>query len=258
MIKENFIRLFEDSFRNNWDLPAYTNYGENVTLSYADVAEKVARLHLLFEQCGISRGDKISLVGRNTSNWAIVYVATVTYGAVIVPILQDFHANDILHIVNHSESRLLFTADQIWENIEEEKLFYTTGVFSLNDLTCISLIDQNERRKHADLLADIDGNQEDSGSEEQTFSVIRPEDVTSERIDELFRQKYPYGFNRDDVRYIDQPNTEIVSINYTSGTTGFSKGVMTSGNALAGNIIYGIETKLFQRGDSCVAFLPLA
>ena len=132
MIKENFIRLFEDSFRKNWELPAFTNYGENKTFTYEDVAREVAKLHILFEQCGIQKDDKIALVGRNNAYWTIAYIATVTYGAIIVPILQDFNANDIHHITNHSESKLLFASDANWENLEEEKLITVEAVFSLN------------------------------------------------------------------------------------------------------------------------------
>ena len=118
MIQENFIRLFEDSFRKNWDLPAYSNYGEELTLTYADVAKRVARLHILFQQCQLKENDKVALIGRNSANWAITYLATVTYGAVIVPILQDFNPNDIHHISNHSESKLLFSSDNKWETLK--------------------------------------------------------------------------------------------------------------------------------------------
>ena len=108
MIEQNLIKLFEHSFKNNWELPAYTNYYRQVTLTYGDSAKQIAKLHLLFEQTGIKPGEKIALIGRNTPNWTLTYVAVVTYGAVIVPILQDFNANDVHHIVNHSDSVLLF------------------------------------------------------------------------------------------------------------------------------------------------------
>jgi len=114
MIQQNFIRLFEDAFRKYWDLPAYSNYGEDLTLTYADVASKVAKMHLLFEQCQIKPGDRIALIGRNNANWAIAYIGTVTYGAIIVPILQDFNSNDVHHITNHAEARLLFASDTNW------------------------------------------------------------------------------------------------------------------------------------------------
>ena len=247
MIQENFIRLFEDGFRKNWELPGYSNYGEDMTLTYADIAKKVAKLHILFEQCHINTNDKIALVGRNNANWAITYLATVTYGAVIVPILQDFNPNDIHHITNHSESKLLFAGDAIWENLEEEKLTTVKAVFSLTNFNCITLLNQLE------IPADEEP-KEIAGAEEALDVSMLKYDV----IKELFQSKYPYGFHRDCVRYADKPNTEVVSINYTSGTTGFSKGVMTTGNALAGNITYGFRTKLVAPEYRIISFLPLA
>jgi long-chain acyl-CoA synthetase len=115
MIKENFIKLYENSFRENWDLPCYTDYGEDTQYTYGEVAEKIARLHLLFKHCSLRRGDKISVIGKNNAHWCIAYMATITYGAIIVPILQDFTPNDVHHIVNHSESVFLFTSDSIWK-----------------------------------------------------------------------------------------------------------------------------------------------
>lgn len=241
MIKENFIRLFEDAFRKYWDMPAYSNYGENMTLTYADVANRVARLHILFEQCNIQPDDKIALIGRNNANWAITYIATVTYGAIIVPILQDFNPNDVHHIANHSESKLLFTGDNIWENLEEEKLTTVQAVFSLTDFNCLSIINK----------------QETEDTDKQVFHIDRNQ-VKHDVINTLFRSKYPYGFHKDDVRYIDKSNDKLVSYNYTSGTTGFSKGVMTSGNALAGNITFAIGTGIIKEGYKIISFLPLA
>jgi long-chain acyl-CoA synthetase len=241
MIKENFIRLFEDAFRKYWDLPAYSNYGENMTLTYADVANRVAKLHLLFEQCNIQPNDKIALIGRNNANWAIAYIATVTYGAIIVPILQDFNANDVHHIANHSESKLLFTGDNVWENLEEEKLTTVKVVFSLTDFNCLTITDNQ------------------SSSEEITNSFqIERSQLKPDVINTLFRSKYPHGFHKDNVRYLDKSNAELVSYNYTSGTTGFSKGVMTSGNALAGNITFAIGTGIIKEGYKIISFLPLA
>lgn len=251
MIKENFIRLFEDSFRKNWELPAFTNYGENLTFTYEQVAQEVAKLHILFEQCGIQKDDKIALVGRNNAYWAIAYIATVTYGAVIVPILQDFNANDIHHITNHSESKLLFASDSNWENLEEEKLITVEAVFSLNKFNLITIVDHTKP-------ALLDKTEEDMPVVEPHDAPFTAEQVSREYIEERFKEKYPDGFYPDCVRYIDKPNSEIVSINYTSGTTGFSKGVLTSGNALAGNITYAIETNLLVRSKNLVAFLPLA
>lgn len=121
MIKENFIKLFETSFKENWELPAYTDYTLGTSMTYGEVALKIEKLHLLFAESKIKPGDKIALIGKNTPHWAITFVATVTYGAVIVPILQDFNPNDVHHIVNHSETVFLFCSDSIWDNLEEDK-----------------------------------------------------------------------------------------------------------------------------------------
>lgn len=243
MIEQNFIRLFEDSFRNNWELPAYSNYGEDVTLTYADVAKRVAKLHILFEQCRLKPNDKVALIGRNNANWAITYLATVTYGAVVVPILQDFNPNDVHHIVNHSESVLLFTGDNIWENLEEEKLVTVKAVFSLSEFNCITLLNKDPRPELA----------ENEVHDQLVLKYLQPDYINS-----MFHARYPQGFFRDHVRYIDKPNNETVSINYTSGTTGFSKGVLTSGNALAGNITFGLRTGLVAPRYRIISFLPLA
>lgn len=231
MIKENFIQLFADSFRNNWDLPAFTDYGvANSTITYGQLADRIAHLHLLFESCGIKRDDKIAICGRNNGNWASVYIATVTYGAIIVPILQDFHAKDIAHITNHSDSRLLFISDNIFENLEPTDLKSVEAVFSLNTHKCLT-------RLNNDLKADS---------------------VNLDLLSAEFEKRYPKGYTAADIKYAEKDNKEIASINYTSGTTGFSKGVLTSGNALAGNITFGFTTGLLTRGGNVVAFLPLA
>ena len=189
MIKENFIRLFEDSFRKNWDLNAYTNYGENLTLTYAQVAEEIARLHLLFEQTEIKKDDKIALIGKNNANWAITYLATVTYGAVIIPILQDFNPNDVHHIINHSESKVLFVSDYIWENLEESNLRTVKAVYSLSDFRLVTLVNQ----PIATLL-------EESESKENIVAPLNPGKLTKEHVNELFDKKYSDGFHKDSVR----------------------------------------------------------
>ena len=117
MIQENFIKLYEHSFRENWDLPCYTDYGENGNYTYGEVAQEIARLHLLFKHCSLRRGDKIAVIGKNNARWCISYMAVITYGGIVVPILQDFNPNDVHHIVNHSESVFLFTSDAIWEHL---------------------------------------------------------------------------------------------------------------------------------------------
>lgn len=247
MIKENFIRLFEDSFRKNWELEAYTNYGEGLTLTYAQVAEEIAKLHLLFEQTELKKNDKIALIGKNNANWAITYLATITYGAVIIPILQDFNANDIHHIINHSESKALFVSDNIWENLEEGNLRTVKAIYSLNDFSLITLANQP-----------IPTLLEENESKDKIIAPLNPNKLTRDFIDELFVKKYDGDFHKDHVRYVDKANSELVCISYTSGTTGFSKGVMLTGNNYAGNITFGLRTGLLAPGYKIVAFLPLA
>ena len=228
MIKENFIKLYENSFRENWDLPCYTDYGENTQYTYGQVAEEIARLHLLFKHCSLRRGDKISVIGKNNAHWCIAYMATITYGAIIVPILQDFSPNDVHHIVNHSESTFLFTSDNIWDNLEEEKLTGLRGVFSLTDFRCLYQRD---------------------GETIQKFL---------KNLDKEMHSSYPQGFSRENIQYTTLSNDKVMLLNYTSGTTGFSKGVMLTGNNLAGNVTFGIRTELLKKGDKVLSFLPLA
>lgn len=226
--EENLIKIYENSFRKNWELEAVTDYGTSVTLTYGQMAERIAYLHLLFERVGIQVGDRIAVMGKNNSNWVTTYLATMTYGAVIVPILQDFKANDAIHIINHSESKLLFITDLIWENIDVDQVPDLQAVISLNTMDLI------------------------------VTGLPKQQAVDKMTIEEMFAEKYPNGFTKDDVHYIERSNAELASINYTSGTTGFSKGVMTPMNALAGNIVFGLTTKLVYPSCRHVAFLPLA
>ena len=205
-----------------------TDYGTSITMTYSQLAENVAKLHLLFKQAGLCVGDKVAVMGKNNANWVTTFVATVTYGAVIVPILQDFKANDAIHIVNHSESKLLFITDLLWENIDAEQVADLNAVISLNTMDI--LISRLPMEQSVDKMT----------------------------IEELFAEKYPNGFSKENVVYVDRSNAELASINYTSGTTGFSKGVMTPANALAGNVLFGLRTKLVFPGCRHVAFLPLA
>ena len=228
MIQENFIKLYEHSFRENWDLPCYTDYGENGNYTYGEVAQEIARLHLLFKHCSLRRGDKIAVIGKNNARWCISYMAVITYGGIVVPILQDFNPNDVHHIVNHSESIFLFTSDAIWEHLEEERLAGLRGVFSLNDFRCLYQRD---------------------GETIQRFL---------KHLDDKMEETYPNGFTKENVTYTDLSNDKVMLLNYTSGTTGFSKGVMLTGNNLAGNVTFGIRTGLLKKGDKVLSFLPLA
>ena len=228
MIKENFIKLYENSFKENWDLPCYTDYGEDNAFTYGQVAEEIAKLHLLFQHCSLRRGDKISIIGKNTSRWCIAYMATITYGAIVVPILQDFKPNDVHHIVNHSESTFLFVSDNIWENLEEEALGNLRAVFSLTDYRCLHQRD---------------------GETIQKFM---------RNIDTAMKKAYPKGFQKENIIYTELSNDKVMLFNYTSGTTGLSKGVMLTGNNLAGNVTFGIRTGLLKKGEKVLSFLPLA
>ncbi len=228
MVKENFIKIYEESFRENWSLPALTDYTKGNTYTYGDMATRIARIHLLFEECQIRRGDKIALIGKDSAHWCMVYMAAVTYGAIIVPILQDFNPNDVHHIINHSESVFLFTSDRIWETLEEEKIEDVRGVFSLSDFRCLHQRD---------------------GESIQKFL---------KGLDERMEEKYPGGFTKNDIRYADLSNDKVVLLNYTSGTTGFSKGVMLTGNNLAGNVVYAKSLDLLNKGERELCFLPLA
>lgn len=228
MIKENFIKLYENSFKDNWELPCYTDYGDSQTFTYGQVAEEIAKIHLIFHHCSLRRGDKIALIGKNNSHWCIAYMAAITYGAIIVPILQDFAPNDVYHIVNHSESVFLFSSDAIWDNLEENKFHNIKGVFSLTDFRCV--------------------HQRDG---ESIHHYMR-------NISSKMHKAYPNGFCKDDIVYTDLSNEKVMLLNYTSGTTGFSKGVMLTGNNLAGNVTYGIRTEIICRDEKILAFLPLA
>lgn len=228
MIQENFIKIYEKSFQENWDLPALTDYVEQKTLTFADVAKEIAHFHILFKECQIRRGDKIALIGRDCANWCVVYMAAVTYGAIIVPILPDFNPNDVHHIINHSESVFLFVSDRIWDTLEEEKISEIRGVFSLTDFRCLHQRDGENIQK---LLKELDSR---------------------------FTEEYPNGFTRENIRYADLDNDKVVLLNYTSGTTGFSKGVMLTGNNLAGNVTYARTLDVLFRGERELCFLPLA
>lgn len=228
MIEERFIQIYQDSFRKNWDLPALTDYSTQNTLLYKELAEEIAKVHILLQKCGIKKGDKIALVGKNTPQWCIVYMATITYGAVLVPILQDFNPQDICHIVNHSDSVLLFINDSIWAHIDPTALSQIRAAISIDKSNCLF---QRDGEKIDQFLAGLDDD---------------------------FIATYPQGFTPEDIVYADNSNEELAIINYTSGTTGFSKGVMLSGNNLAGNVMFGVRSHLHYRGSRCLSFLPLA
>ncbi|MBR5850073.1 MAG: AMP-binding protein [Alistipes sp.] len=234
-MQDNLIKIFENSFREHREMSALTDYFKGETFSYYEMAKEIAKLHLLYKEAGIKQGDKIALIGRNTPRWCITWLATVTYGAVIVPILQDFTPTDVIHIINHSESRLLFLGDNFWDNIEPEQIEKVEAVFSLTDFHAIY------ERKGEKLTAF----QKDSKK--------------------AYRKAYPRGFNVEDIKYVEVENDQLLLLNYTSGTTGYSKGVMLTCENLTGNVMMGFEAVnpdtgelYFQKGFRILSFLPLA
>ena len=234
MLEQNLIKMYEQSFRDNREMSAITDYFTGETYSYYGFAKEIAKLHIMFDEAGIKPKDKIALVGRNTPRWCVVYIATMTYGAVIVPILQDFTPNDITHIVNHSESRLLFLTDSYWDGLDEEQMPNVEAVMSLTDYHVIF----------------------ERGGDKMTKCI--------NQMTENYRKRYPRGFTADDIKYPDVPNDQLILLNYTSGTTGYSKGVMLTVNNLTGNVhwISRIADKkgepFFHKGARTLAFLPLA
>lgn len=226
--------MYEESFRSNREMSALTDYHTGETYSYYGLAKQIAKLHILFEEIGIHPQDKIALVGRNTPRWCVVYLASITYGAVIVPILQDFTPTDITHIVNHSGSRLLFLTDSYWDSLDEELIPNVEAVISLTDY---HVIYESKGNRVTDLV-----------------NSLTPE----------YRKRYPKGFTIDDIRYNHIDNDAVALINYTSGTTGYSKGVMLTVNNLTGNVLFAIDYKnkngyaYYHRGMRILSFLPLA
>lgn len=236
MLQENLISIYENSFRDNAELPALTDYFKDENFTYLEMAAEIAKLHLLFDEAGIHQGDRIALIGRNNTRWCITYIATITYGATIVPILQDFHPNDVIHIINHSESKLLFLGDTFWDAIEEEQIRKIEAVFSLTDFEVVY------ERRDPKKLTDFQHNRE-----------------------KRFRKAFPKGFSTECIRYPRIPNDRMVLLNYTSGTTGYSKGVMLTVNNLTGNVIFARDMTnsatglhYFQRTGRTLSFLPLA
>ncbi len=230
MHTENLLQIYASSFRQNWELPALTDFGSGATMTYADLSRRIASTHMLFRHCGIKAGDKIALMGRNSISWVETYMATLTYGAVIVPVLQDFNVQDAMHIINHSGSVMLFTNETIFDNMEFEKLPAVKAVFSLDSRKVLA---EHPANNHA----------------AEKFIA---------RLPERMRRTYPHGFTSADVEYPDIDESAVAEINYTSGTTGFSKGVMLTLGNLGGNVRFGVASRLHYRGSRALSFLPLA
>lgn len=227
----DFIGLIQESLRNNWDLDALTDY-QGVTLQYKDVARKIEKLHILFENAGVVKGDKIALCGRNSANWATAFLATLTYGAVAVPILHEFKAQQVHDIVNHSEAKILFVGDMVWPELNADEMPHLEGIINIPDYSLL---------------------------------LSRTELLTQarERLNELFGRKYPKFFRKEHVDYANSAAADgeaLALINYTSGTTSNSKGVMIPFRALWSNYQFAMEVlaKQVKRGDSVISMLPLA
>lgn len=230
MLKENLLDIYAQSFKDNWDMPALTDYTTGETITYGEFARRIARLHVLFANAGIKRGDKIALIGRNTSTWVTVFFGTLTYGAVIVPVLQDFNHQDAQHIINHSDAVLLFVSNSIWETLEYDKMPRLKGVLSLDN---------------RQVLAEHDS------PDGKISKLLR-------NLSRKFRSVYKSGFGKEQIVYPSLPKDSLAVINYTSGTTGFSKGVMLTLNNLCGNVMFGIHSRLHYQGSRGLSFLPLA
>ena len=217
----------QSSVRKNWEELALTDFN-GVSFQYRDIARKVAKLHLLYEQAGVKRGDKIALCGKNSSQWAVAFISAITYGAVAVPILHEFKADNIHHLVTHSEAKLFYTDDAIWENLDPDSMNGLEGVIRLHDYSII--MSRNKRLTNA-----------------------------REHLNEIFGKRYPERFTPDDVVYYKEKKDELALINYTSGSMGFSKGVRVTYNNLWSNIQFTIDGLTFLNpGDGIVCMLPLA
>lgn len=225
----SFNSFLEQSVINNWDLDALTDY-KGATLQYKDVARKIEKLHIMFENSGVQKGDKIAICGRNSSHWAVAFIATLTYGAVAVPILHEFTPEQVYNIVNHSESKLLFVGDVVATTIDATKMPELEGIIYLPDYSLVL-----------------------SRTDKLTFA--------REHLNELFGKKYPKAFRKENVHYyIEQDPDELALINYTSGTTGFSKGVMLPYRALWGNLDFAFNAigRNIPCGAKVISILPMA
>jgi long-chain acyl-CoA synthetase len=226
IMENSFNAFIEKSIKDHWDLDSLTDY-KSLTLQYKDVARKIEKMHILFEENDIKKGDKIAICGRNSAHWGIAFLATITYGAVIVPILHEFKPDNVHSIVNHSEARLLFVGDGVWENLNEAAMPNLEGIILMTDFT---------------------------------IPVSRSKKLTyaREHLNELFGKKYPRNFRKEHVSYYHDTPEELAVINYTSGTTSFSKGVMLPYRSLWSNAQFAQEVLSLQPGNKIVSMLPMA
>lgn len=225
-MEKSFIAFVEKSIKENWDLDALTDY-KGATLQYKDVARKIEKLHILLAESSIKPGDKVAVCGRNSSHWGVAFLAILTYGAVAVPILHEFKADNIHNIVNHSEARLLFVGDMVWEALNEAEMPLLEGIILMTDFTL--LVCRSKQLEYA-----------------------------REHLNELFGKKFPRNFRREHVAYRRDEPEELAVINYTSGTTSFSKGVMLPYRSLWSNTQFAFEVLPLKPGDRVVSMLPMA
>lgn len=225
-MEKSFIAFVEKSIKENWDLDALTDY-KGATLQYKDVARKIEKLHILLAESGIKPGDKVAVCGRNSSHWGVAFLAILTYGAVAVPILHEFKADNIHNIVNHSEARLLFVGDMVWEALNEAEMPLLEGIILMTDFTL--LVCRSKQLEYA-----------------------------REHLNELFGKKFPRNFRREHVSYRRDKPEELAVINYTSGTTSYSKGVMIPYRALWSNTQFAFDVLTMKPGDKLVSMLPMA
>lgn len=220
MLKNTFTKRIEDSIKLNWDLNCFSNY-KGESLKYSETADKIKKLHSIFEKCGIEKEDKIAVIGKSSINWGLIYISVITYGAVIVPILNDFHADDIHHIVNHSDSVLLFSTQYIYEKLEDSKMTKLKGIISLDD-----------------------------------FSVLNSEEIDINDISDIYSSIDIT--DKDSFSLPNIHNDDLAAIVYTSGTTGFSKGAMLPHKSLYANVQFADDTLPLSSGHRMLSFLPLA
>ena len=224
--EKSFIALIEKSIKKNWDSDALTDY-KGVTYQYKDVARKIEKIHILLEESGVKPGDKIAVCGRNMSHWGVTFLSVVTYGAIIVPILHEFKPDQVHNIVNHSEAKLLFVGDVVWEGLDESAMPTLEGIVQINDFSVLV-----------------------SRSEKLTYA--------REHLNAMFGQKFPKNFRKEHISYYKDNPDELLVLNYTSGTTSFSKGVMIPGKAIWSNIMFASRVFNMKAGDRLVSMLPMA
>lgn len=226
MLERNFLDVLSQSVRDNWNQKAFSDY-QGDTYTYQETAEWITRLHIVFEQNGLQKGDKVSILGKNSRNWAVAYMATTMYGAVTVPILADFHEDDIVHVIQHSDSKIFFSQDDLFNKLDNKELAHLDATINLNDFTFIE------------------------GKKTGYKSGL-------EKSKETLKERFPKGLKPDDFKVAEVEPSDIVTINYTSGTSGYSKGVVLNYTSFMANLQYAQDNMPLQAGEEIVSFLTLA